>query len=136
VYTLDVTVLFGIYFLVRDSLDRYSSELQKVAHCILGIMATNLRLNHHKLSKLIGSQTVRINYYPPCAIAHDKVVGLTPHSDAGGLTLLLQVSPVAGLQIRRNGKWLPVMPLLGALVINVGDSLEVILMPDLSFGIN
>jgi isopenicillin N synthase-like dioxygenase len=99
-------------------------------------MAANLGLNHDKLSKLFGSQTVRINYYPPCANAHDKMIGLTPHSDACGLTLLLQVSTVAGLQIRRNGKWLPVMPLPGALVANIGDTLEVILMPDLSFRIH
>jgi len=110
----------------RDSLESYSSELQKVAHCILGSMAINLGINREKISELFGSQTVQINYYPPCANAHDKVVGLTPHSDACGLTLLLQVSPVAGLQIRRNGKWFPVMPLPGALVVNIGDALEIL----------
>ncbi|KAF3341849.1 S-norcoclaurine synthase 1-like protein [Carex littledalei] len=111
----------------RDSLESYSSELQKVAHCILGFMATNLDINREKISELLfESQTVRMNYYPPCANAHDKVVGFTPHSDAAGLTLLLQVSPVAGLQIRRNGKWFPVMPLSGALVVNIGDILEIL----------
>ncbi|XP_078162587.1 S-norcoclaurine synthase 1-like [Carex rostrata] len=110
----------------RDSLKSYSSELQKVAHCILGFMAINLGINQEKISELFGSQTVRMNYYPPCANTHDKVVGLTPHSDACGLTLLLQVSPVAGLQIRRNGKWFPIMPLPGALVVNIGDALEIL----------
>ncbi|XP_078162585.1 S-norcoclaurine synthase 1-like [Carex rostrata] len=111
----------------RDSLESYSRELQKVAHSILGFMATNLGINREKISELLfESQTVRMNYYPPCANAHDKVVGLTPHSDPGGLTLLLQVSSVAGLQIRRNGKWFPIMPLPGALVVNIGDILEIL----------
>lgn len=110
----------------RDSLDSYSTEVQKVAHCILRFMAANLGINHNQLPKLLGSQTVRMNYYPPCASAHDKVLGLTPHSDPGGLTILLQVSPVPGLQIRRNGKWLPVMPLPGALVVNIGDLMEIL----------
>ncbi|KAF3340471.1 S-norcoclaurine synthase 1-like protein [Carex littledalei] len=110
----------------RDSLESYTDELQKVAHFILGILAANLGINHEKISELFGSQMTRMNYYPPCADAHDKVVGLTPHWDACGLTLLLQVSPVSGLQIRRNGKWLPVMPPPGALVANVGSALEIL----------
>ncbi|KAJ3680653.1 hypothetical protein LUZ60_016931 [Juncus effusus] len=110
----------------RESLESYSNELQKVAHCILGFMAKNLGVNPEKLTHFYGSQSVRINYYPPCRDAHDKILGLTPHSDAGGLTLLLQTSSVAGLQIRKNDVWLPVNPLPGAFVVNIGDSLEVL----------
>ncbi|KAF7102784.1 hypothetical protein CFC21_103856 [Triticum aestivum] len=43
----------------------------------------------------------------------DKVVGLSPHSDADLLTLVLQVNHVQGLQIKRNGSWFPVKPVEG-----------------------
>ncbi|KAJ0961957.1 hypothetical protein J5N97_029785 [Dioscorea zingiberensis] len=70
-------------------------------------------------------QSMRMNYYPPCPKAN-QVLGINPHTDAGGLTLLLQVRDVQGLQIKRKGKWLPVEPLEHALVVNIGDALEIL----------
>lgn len=57
-----------------------------------------------KLTSMLddGVQGVRMNPYPPCVQAN-KVMGLTPHSDATGLTLLIQVNDVQGLQIKK--KW-------------------------------
>ncbi|PIA32654.1 hypothetical protein AQUCO_04400085v1 [Aquilegia coerulea] len=71
-----------------------------------------------------GSQGLRMNYYPPCPVAN-KVLGLSPHSDATGLTLLLQVNEVQGLQIRKNGIWVPIKPIAGALIVNIGDVIEI-----------
>ncbi|OEL25481.1 Protein SRG1 [Dichanthelium oligosanthes] len=112
----------------RGSLERYSEEVQRVATDLLRAMAKNLGVEDdpEKMTRIAAAQAMRINYYPPCPQAHDKVLGLSPHSDAVGLTLLLQVSPVAGLQIRREGAWIPVEPLPGALVANVGDVIEVL----------
>ncbi|ONK72253.1 uncharacterized protein A4U43_C04F17430 [Asparagus officinalis] len=111
----------------RDTLGKYSVELKRVADCLLGSMAKNLGLCPEEFSNLFndGLQSVRINYYPPCPHA-DKVLGLSPHSDSVGLTLLLQVNQVEGLQIRRNGGWLPVKPIPGALIVNIGDILEIL----------
>ncbi|KAH7659176.1 Codeine 3-O-demethylase protein [Dioscorea alata] len=69
-------------------------------------------------------QTVRVNYYPPCHHAN-KVSGLPPHCDAGGLTLLLQINEVEGLQIKKNGQWMPVKPLSNGFIANNGDTLEI-----------
>nr|CAB3489242.1 unnamed protein product [Digitaria exilis] len=110
----------------RTSLERYSVEVQRVAAELLRAMARNLGVAEEKMTSIAAAQTVRINYYPPCPQAHDQVLGLSPHSDAVGLTLLLQVSPVPGLQIRREGKWIPVDPVPGALVANVGDVVEML----------
>ncbi|KAF0930265.1 hypothetical protein E2562_031874 [Oryza meyeriana var. granulata] len=33
-------------------------------------------------------------------------MGLSPHTNAGGVTLLLQVNDVQGLQIKKDGKWI------------------------------
>ncbi|CAN1173706.1 Protein SRG1 [Linum perenne] len=67
-----------------------------------------------------GAQGVRMNYYPPCKESN-KVMGITPHSDPGGLTLLTQVNDVQGLQIRKDRIWVPVVPIPGAFIINIGD---------------
>ena len=69
-------------------------------------------------------QTMKVTYYPPCRQAGD-VLGLSPHTDACAVTLLLHVNDVQGLQIRRDdGKWHAVEPLEGAFIVNVGDTLE------------
>ncbi|PIA34058.1 hypothetical protein AQUCO_03900156v1 [Aquilegia coerulea] len=110
----------------RDTLDKYATELHKVAVHLVGMMAKNLGLEPEKLTNVFeidGSQCIRMNYYPPCPIAN-KVLGLSPHSDATGLTLLLQVNEVQGLQIIKNGIWIPVKPIVGALICNIGDVIE------------
>lgn len=90
-------------------------------------MAKNLGLDTETISNKYenGTQGIRMNYYPPCMQAN-KVIGLTPHSDATGLTLLVQVNDVQGLQIKKNNKWIPVKPIPGAIIINIGDVMEVI----------
>lgn len=52
-------------------------------------------------------------------------MGLSPHSDAVGLTVLLQVNEVQGLQIKNNDAWVPVKPLPDAFIISIADINEV-----------
>uniref|UniRef100_A0A7N0VKY5 Fe2OG dioxygenase domain-containing protein n=1 Tax=Kalanchoe fedtschenkoi TaxID=63787 RepID=A0A7N0VKY5_KALFE len=73
-------------------------------------------------------QAVRMNYYPPCP-RPDLVLGLSPHSDGSALTVLQQgkgSADVAGLQILKDGNWVPVHPVPNSLVINIGDTIEVV----------
>lgn len=107
-------------------MDKYSSELQKVVTFLLSFIAKNLEVDQNKFISMFneGVQGVRMNYYPPCRQA-DKVLGISPHSDATGLTLLIQVNEVQGLQIRKDGKWILVKPISGAFIVNVGDVIEV-----------
>lgn len=101
-------------------------ELQKVTIFLLKLMAKNLGIEPGKLASLFedGIQGIRMNYYPPCAQAN-RVIGLTPHSDSVALTLLVQVNQVQGLQVKKYGKWVPVKPIPGAFIINIGDIIEV-----------
>ncbi|BFG36221.1 hypothetical protein CerSpe_224950 [Prunus speciosa] len=55
-----------------------------------------------------------------------KVLGLSPLSDTGTITLLMQEDNVTGLQIRKEGEWVPVKPIPNALVVNVGDVIEIL----------
>ncbi|ONK56020.1 uncharacterized protein A4U43_C10F3310 [Asparagus officinalis] len=109
----------------RETMHKYSLEVRRLAHFILGFMGKNLGLEHDQLINVFKeTQSLRTNYYPPCPNP-EKVLGLSPHSDAVGLTLLLQVSEVQGLQIRKNGGWISVKPIPGAFVVNIGDLLEI-----------
>ncbi|KAK9120668.1 hypothetical protein Syun_018285 [Stephania yunnanensis] len=89
-------------------------------------MAENLGLEAKQLTDMFGDmvQALRMNYYPPCQQA-DKVVGISPHSDPIALTLLTETNNVQGLQIRKNGIWVPVHAIPGAFIINIGDMLEI-----------
>ncbi|WJZ96646.1 hypothetical protein VitviT2T_015310 [Vitis vinifera] len=110
---------------LRDSLECYLAELQKLAMMLLGFMAKALKLEKGEMEELFedGKQSVRMTYYPPCP-QPELVMGLTPHSDATGITILLQINGVDGLQIKNDGVWIPVSFLPDALVVNIGDILE------------
>ncbi|KAK8944441.1 S-norcoclaurine synthase 1 [Platanthera zijinensis] len=111
----------------RKTVDEYAAEVKRVSDDILKVISTNLGLESGKIFEMFkgGLQTFRFNYYPPC-ICPEKVLGVSQHSDVVGLTLLLQVNEQDGLQIRRNGGWITVKPLPGALIANVGDIIEIL----------
>ena len=66
-----------------------------------------------------------MNYYPPCTMP-EKVLGLSPHSDTSTITLLTRDDDVTGLEIWHKGGWVAVTPIPDALVVNVGDVIEVL----------
>ncbi|XP_011085300.1 protein SRG1-like [Sesamum indicum] len=111
----------------RDAIEVYASELKILAMKILKLMAKALDMKAEEMETLFaqGMQGLRMNYYPPCP-QPELVTGLYPHSDAVGLTILLQVNEMEGLQIKKDGVWIPVCPLPNAFVINVGDVLEIV----------
>ncbi|CAK9179613.1 unnamed protein product [Ilex paraguariensis] len=108
-------------------MEAYSIEVKNLAMNILTFIAKALKLEVGDTRVLFeeGMQGMRINYYPPCP-QPESVIGLTPHSDSGGLTILLQVSEIEGLQIKKDGIWIPVVPLPNAFTVNIGDILEIV----------
>ncbi|KAE8661864.1 S-norcoclaurine synthase 1 [Hibiscus syriacus] len=110
----------------RATLEKYSMELHKLVIQLVKLIAQNLKTDPETLSSYFEDviQGIRMNYYPPCAEA-SKVLGASPHSDARALTILLQVNEVEGLQIKKNEKWVPVKPIPGALIVNIGDMIEI-----------
>lgn len=113
---------------IRHSADVYSSEARQLAYRLLEFMARGAGAEPASLRAVFEGQTqgMRVNYYPPCRQQADRVLGLTAHTDACGLTLLLQTNhDVQGLQVKKDGKWFAVKALEGAFIVNVGDVLEV-----------
>jgi isopenicillin N synthase-like dioxygenase len=66
---------------------------------------------------------LRLNYYPPCD--KDNELGISPHRDAGFLTVLLQDDDCHSLQVWYQDEWHTVSPRPGALTINTGDMAQI-----------
>ncbi|GMY37804.1 protein SRG1-like [Fagus crenata] len=112
---------------LRTTLESYISKQQKLAMTLLGFMGKALNMDLKDIEELFedGMQSMRMSYYPPCP-QPELVVGLTPHSDATGITILHQVNGVHGLQIKRDGAWIPVNFLADSFIVNVGDVMEIL----------
>ncbi|KAK4858048.1 hypothetical protein QYF36_010140 [Acer negundo] len=110
----------------RETLEAYSTGLINVAAKILRIIGKNLRMDDNEMTLLSeGRQSMSFNYYPPCP-QPELVIGIPPHSDSSGITILHEINDVQGLQIKKDGMWIPVKPLPNAFIINIGDALEIL----------
>ena len=91
-------------------------------------MAISLELEENCFLDMCGENATmdtRFNMYPPCP-RPDKVLGLKPHSDGSAFTLILPDKNVEGLQFLKDGKWYKASILPHTILINVGDTMEVI----------
>jgi isopenicillin N synthase-like dioxygenase len=120
----------------RVTMLEYAAACERVGHRLLGALCAGLGLKEETLAPFFSSAHTgfaRLNYYPledplePAAAATVAALGdmaLHHHSDAGALTVLLQ-DEVGGLQVGTDRGWVDVTPLEGALVINVGDMMQI-----------
>ncbi|XP_060674493.1 protein SRG1-like [Ziziphus jujuba] len=111
----------------KETVQAYSSEVKRVAKELLGSLSLIMGMEKQSLLEIMNkdfTQLFRLSYYPPCCMP-DKVVGLSPHSDIGTLTILMQEDHVNGLQIRHQGIWVPVNPIPNSLIVNIGDMIEI-----------
>lgn len=71
-----------------------------------------------------GNSVLRLIHYPPIDDTSTQSIRAGQHEDINLITLLVG-SHEAGLEIlTREGKWLPVTMVPGAIVINIGDMLQ------------
>lgn len=116
----------------KEAALQYLKMSMKMVKTILNILFENLgvKLDDSKIDAIVGFKMVNMNYYPACPNP-DLTVGVGRHSDVGMLTVLLQ-DGIGGLYVRREGStngdnnWLEIPPVSGALVINVGDTLQIL----------
>jgi isopenicillin N synthase-like dioxygenase len=117
---------------VRD----YYAACRKVAERLLAAIARNLGASPAVLARGFDdghTSFVRLNYYPACpapaaptdmSTPVEGFLGVNHHTDAGALTLLLQDNQ-PGLEVFRGGRWHSVEPRSDALVVNLGDVVQV-----------
>eukprot|EP00249_Psilotum_nudum_P007617 c206_g1_i1 orf=537-1424(-) len=103
----------------------FCTQVRGLIEALLQAISESLGLNADYIANAFGtySQIMAINYYPECPIP-DLTLGIPPHSDPGGISLLIQ-DDVGGLQICHNDSWVPVQPIPHAFVVNIADQLQV-----------
>ncbi|KAK3019019.1 hypothetical protein RJ639_003627 [Escallonia herrerae] len=113
----------------RQKIADYSEEVVKLAGKLMKIFSIDLGLEEDCLQQAFGGEDIgcclRVNFYPKCP-QPDLALGLSPHSDPGGMTLLLPDENVSGLQVRRGDNWVTVKPVKNAFIVNIGDQLQVL----------
>ncbi|XP_078179401.1 jasmonate-induced oxygenase 1-like [Carex rostrata] len=115
---------------LRDTTDEYSRELINLCERIMEAMSIGLGLDPTRLQDSFGGRAdvgacLRVNYYPKCP-QPELTLGLSSHSDPGGMTVLLVDDSVKGLQVRRGSDWVTIDPVRDAFIINVGDQIQVL----------
>ncbi|KAG9146240.1 hypothetical protein Leryth_007947 [Lithospermum erythrorhizon] len=109
---------------LRDVIEEYAAQVAKLGGIIMKILSINLGLEENSLQNAFGGDNnigtcLRVNFYPKCP-QPDLALGLSSHSDPGGLTMLLPDQDVSGLQVRKNDAWITVKPAPHAFIVNIG----------------
>ncbi|KAJ3688126.1 hypothetical protein LUZ61_017290 [Rhynchospora tenuis] len=112
---------------LRDITDEYTRELLNLCGRVMEAMSIGLGLDPTRLQESFGGAEVgaclRVNYYPKCP-QPELTLGLSSHSDPGGMTVLLVDDRVRGLQVRKGSDWVTVEPIRDAFILNVGDQIQ------------
>ncbi|CAK9157772.1 unnamed protein product [Ilex paraguariensis] len=134
VYTNDVDALEYWPNQCKNEALEYLKTSTKMVRRLLEILVGNLgvKLEDSRVESLIGQKMVNMNFYPPCPNP-ELTVGVGRHSDMGTLTVLLQ-DGIGGLYVKveessdvgEKEGWVEIPPIPGALVINVGDTLQIL----------
>ncbi|PIA32272.1 hypothetical protein AQUCO_04500102v1 [Aquilegia coerulea] len=113
----------------RATTEEYGKQLVNLCGNLMKIFSQNLGLEVSHLQNSFGGEDIgaclRINFYPRCP-QPDLTLGLSSHSDPGGMTLLLPDDHVSGLQVRKDNDWITVQPAPDAFIVNIGDQIQVL----------
>ncbi|XP_057959506.1 1-aminocyclopropane-1-carboxylate oxidase homolog 1-like [Malania oleifera] len=111
---------------LRDILMEYSKQTMKLGFSLFGLLSEALGLspNHLKDMECAEGLGLTCHYYPPCP-QPELTLGTSKHADGNFITVLLQ-DQIGGLQVLHKDQWVDVPPMPGALVINIGDLLQLI----------
>ncbi|KAL4196557.1 hypothetical protein AMTRI_Chr04g246730 [Amborella trichopoda] len=111
----------------REVTEEYGEEMKRVAEGVLEALSVGLGLEAGALKEALGGEEMslemKINLYPPCP-QPELALGVEAHTDMSALTILLP-NQVPGLQVIKDGSWVSVDYVPDALVVHVGDQIEV-----------
>jgi isopenicillin N synthase-like dioxygenase len=120
----------------RGAVEAYCRAAEALSFRLLAALSQNLGMPAEHLGagfRPQHSSFLRLNYYPRCprperppalAVPAAGHLGINHHTDAGALTVLFQDAQ-PGLEVYRHGDWHVIEPVDGALVINIGDIVQV-----------
>lgn len=109
----------------RAAVAEWAKETERLGYLLEEVLCEGLGLRSERLKEATyGEGRMMVGHYYPYCPQPDLTVGIKSHTDPGVLTVLLQ-DHIGGLQIRHGGGWVDVEPVAGALVINIGDLLQI-----------
>ncbi|CAJ1952659.1 unnamed protein product [Sphenostylis stenocarpa] len=115
----------SIAALTWDVTMEYSRQVHVLGRVLFGLLSEALGLNPEHLEAMdcAKGHSILFHYYP-ARPEPELTMGTTRHSDPDFLTILLQ-DHIGGLQVSSHNGWVDVPPVPGALVVNIGDLLQV-----------
>ena len=121
----------------RPAVENFYTQCNLLARLLMSVIAEDFNMPASFFEEPFNFHTsfLRLNYYPlqNSSVSSSSALGVSRHTDAGGLTLLMQdYEGVSGLEVYSgskedagDGEWVPVLPVPGSLTINTGDMLQV-----------
>lgn len=108
---------------LKPALTTLQRKLGDITVTLLQKLCASLGVDGHALDHTIGGQPythAKLIRYPA---QQSLQQGVGAHKDPGYLTLVMQDAQ-SGLKVERDNQWIDVMPIPGALVVNIGELLE------------
>ncbi len=110
----------------RDTFSKLYDTFDRTGLKILRAIARYLDIDEDYFEGTVrdGNSVMRLLHYPPIAGEPGSHVRAGAHEDINTITLLLGAEE-AGLELQTmDGRWIPVCPKPGELVVNIGDMLQ------------
>jgi len=110
----------------KDTFQELYATFDRTGTKVLKAIARYLKLDEDYFVDTVrdGNSILRLLHYPPQSEPTGEHIRAGAHEDINTITLLLGAEE-AGLELlTKDGRWIPVSPRPGELVINIGDMLQ------------
>ncbi|XP_043714629.1 1-aminocyclopropane-1-carboxylate oxidase homolog 4-like [Telopea speciosissima] len=108
----------------REEMVVMDEHMKQLGNTLMELFSEGLGVSHERLKEYMEDRLMLTHYYPYCP-QPDLTLGTHPHTDSTVLTVLLH-NQIDRFQVECGKEWVHIMPLPGALLVNIGDILQVL----------